>query len=44
VTIIAILAIIGASMYFQKSIGDQLKAQGYSTTTRAVTPVNRPNQ
>jgi len=43
-TVLIVAGIIGSSLYFQKSIGDELKAQGYSTTTRAVTPVNRPNQ
>ncbi|MFT4979910.1 MAG: hypothetical protein ACI8S6_005822 [Myxococcota bacterium] len=43
-TILIVLGIIFSTLYFQKSIGDQLKAQGYSTTSRAVTPINRPNQ
>lgn len=44
VTVIVILGIVGATLFFQKSIGDQLLEQGYSTPYRAVSPVNRPNE
>ena len=44
VTVIIIAAIVGMNLYFQHAVGNALKAEGYSTTSRAVSPVTRPNQ
>ena len=44
VTIIIIAAIVGMSLFFQYTVGQTLKAEGYSTPNHAVSPANRPNK